>query len=245
MAKLAVIGGTGAAMFPNPDDVETTVVEVAWGAISAPVRSWRLYGHEILFLARHGDRGDIPPHKVNYRANLQALKDLGADWVLAINAVGGIAAIAAPGQLVVPDQLIDYTWGREHTYFEGAGKEIKFIDFTVPYDDELRRKIVSAAVDRDLQVLDGATYGVTQGPRLETAAEIDRLERDGCHIVGMTAMPEAALARELGLPYASCCIVVNWAAGRSAAAIHAEIDVFLNDGMAQASAVVDAIACAL
>jgi len=245
MAKLAVIGGTGAAMFPHPDDVETTVVEVEWGAISAPIRSWRLYGHEILFLARHGDRGDIPPHKVNYRANLQALKDLGADWVLAINAVGGIAAIAAPGQLVVPDQLIDYTWGREHTYFDGGEKEINFIDFTKPYDDNFREKIVSAAVGRDLQVLDGATYGVTQGPRLETAAEIDRLERDGCHIVGMTAMPEAALARELGLPYASCCIVVNWAAGRSAAGIHAEIDAFIQDGMAQASAVVDAIACAL
>jgi 5'-methylthioinosine phosphorylase len=245
MAKLAVIGGTGADLFPNPAEVEAVQVEVEWGEISAPVKRWYLYGHEMLFLARHGEAGKIPPHQVNYRANMQALKDLGADWVISINAVGAIAAHAGPGQLVFPNQLIDYSWGREHTYYDGQSEGIDFIDFTIPYDQHLREKLINGAADRGLQLLDGAIYGVTQGPRLESAAEIDRLERDGCHIVGMTGMPEAGLARELGLPYASCCIVVNWAAGRSTAGIHDEIAAFLQAGMTQAAEVVDAVAASL
>jgi len=245
MATLAVIGGTGAALFPNPVEVEIADVEVKWGETSAPVKRWRLYGHEILFLARHGEQGIIPPHRVNYRANMAALKELGADSVVSINAVGAIAPIAGPGQLVFPNQLIDYTWGREHTYFDGQSEELEFIDFTEPYDGNLRGLLIEAAINRNLQLLDGAIYGATQGPRLETAGEIDRLERDGCDIVGMTGMPEAALARELGLPYASCCIVVNWAAGRSEEGIHDEIAAFLEAGMTQAAEVVDALACSL
>ena len=245
MAALAVIGGTGAGLFPHPAELETVQVEGEWGETSAPVKRWRLYGHEVLFIARHGEEGTIAPHRVNYRANIAALKDLGADSIIAINAVGAIAALAAPGQLVFPDQLIDYTWGREHTYFDGESGPLSFIDFTKPYDLKLREVLINAAVDRNLQLLDGAVYGATQGPRLETAAEIDRLERDGCDIVGMTAMPEAALARELGLPYASCCIVVNWAAGRSDMAIHDEIAGFLQQGMSQAAEVVDALVCSL
>jgi 5'-methylthioinosine phosphorylase len=239
LAKVAVIGGTGAALFPNPGEVETLRVAVEWGETSAPVQRWQQHGHEVLFIPRHGVKGDIAPHHVNYRANVQVLKDLGVDAVVAINAVGGIAKNAAPGQLIIPDQLIDYTWGREHTYFDGRSASLKFIDFTNPYDNNLREKLISAGASQGLQLVTKGIYGVTQGPRLETAAEIDRLEQDGCHIVGMTAMPEAALARELELPYASCCIVVNWAAGRSDASIHDEIAEFLRQGMLRAAELID------
>jgi len=241
LATVAVIGGTGAALFPNPNEVETLRIEVEWGETTAPVKRWQQYGHEVLFIPRHGVLGEIAPHHVNYRANIQALKDLGADAVVAINAVGGIAKHASPGQLIIPHQLIDYTWGREHTYFDGQSAELKFIDFTVPYDNNLREKIIKAGARGGLQLVTKGIYGVTQGPRLETAAEINRLEQDGCHIVGMTAMPEAALARELELPYASCCIVVNWAAGRSDAPIHDEIAEFLRQGMLRAAELIDCL----
>ena len=245
MATVAVIGGTGAALFPNPNAIESVQVDVAWGETSAPVKRWQQHGHEVLFLARHGAQGQIAPHHINFRANVQALKDLGADGVIAINAVGGIAETAVPGRIVIPDQLIDYTWGREHTYFDGRVNELNFIDFTKPYDDSLRCNLIEAAQTLDLQILAEGVYGVTQGPRLETAAEINRLARDGCHIVGMTAMPEAALAKELDLPYASCCIVVNWAAGKSDVAIHNEIAEFLQQGMTRAAQLVDAVLLSL
>jgi 5'-methylthioinosine phosphorylase len=238
---VAVIGGTGAALFPNPSAVETVQVDVKWGETSAAVQRWQQCGHEVFFIPRHGVDGEIAPHRVNYRANIQALKDLGTDAVIAINAVGGIAKNALPGQLVIPNQLIDYTWGREHTYFDGQSGKLKFIDFTIPYDENLRVKMIESGANRGLQLVTTGVYGVTQGPRLETAAEIDRLERDGCHIVGMTAMPEAALARELELPYASCCIVVNRAAGRSDAPIHDEIAEFLRQGMLRAAELVDSL----
>jgi 5'-methylthioinosine phosphorylase len=239
LATVAVIGGTGAALFPNPSEVETLRIDVEWGETSTPIKHWQQHGHEVLFIPRHGVQGEIAPHRVNYRANIQALKDLGADAVVAINAVGGIAKNTLPGQLVIPDQLIDYTWGREHSYFDGQSSKLKFIDFTMPYDNNLRDKMIDAGARQGLQLVTKGVYGVTQGPRLETAAEIDRLEQDGCHIVGMTAMPEAALARELELPYASCCIVVNRAAGRSATAIHDEIAEYVRQGMLHAAELID------
>lgn len=243
MARLAIIAGSGAAFFPQ---LETAAVHPAvnsWGVVAGGIARWIELDHEVLFLLRHGPTANIPPHRVNYRANMQALKDLGADGVIALNAVGGITSAMAPGKLVLPDQLIDYTWGREHTYYGGEAPEspLEFCDFTEPYSLYLRQKMIDASVHAGLGILPDGTYGATQGPRLETAAEIDRLERDGCDIVGMTGMPEAALARELGLDYVSCSFIVNWAAGRSTGDIHAEMGSFLRSGMLQSAALIKAL----
>ena len=144
MATLAIIGGTGAALFPRAAVNDSPEVLTAWGAPSAPLQKWSQHGHDVLFLSRHGLQGNIAPHRVNYRANIQLLKDHGADAVLALNAVGGIAEDALPGRLVFADQLVDYTWGREHTYYDGSGVGLEFIDFTNPYDLNLREDMISA-----------------------------------------------------------------------------------------------------
>jgi purine nucleoside phosphorylase len=186
----------------------------------------------VVFIARHGDGHTLPPHRVNYRANLWALKETGADRVLAINAVGGIHPVLGPGRIAIPDQVIDYTFGRAHTYFEEGLTEVTHVDFTYPYCEALRAQILAAAAAAGVDVYRGGTYGATQGPRLESKAEIDRLERDGCHIVGMTGMPETALARELGLCYACCAVVANWAAGRGEGPIEmAAIEGVLRTGL--------------
>jgi len=202
-----------------------------FGPASSPLLDVRIAGREVLCIARHGHGGTIAPHAVNYRANLWALREAGATACLGINVVGAIAAGFEPGDLAVPDQLIDYTWGRVGT-FAGSGEPVVHIDLTEPFDPELRGLIATAAAQRAFSIRRG-TYGVTQGPRLETAAEIDRLERDGCAMVGMTAMPEAALARELGIRYAVCAAAVNYAAGRSPTGrtIHAELERYLTLGM--------------
>ena len=247
MARLAIIAGSGAAFFPRIETAEIYPAANSWGVVAGGIARWIESEHEILFLLRHGPAANIPPHRVNYRANIQALKDLGADGVVALNAVGGITPSMAPGRLVLPDQLIDYTWAREHTYHSGEAPEsqLEFIDFTEPYSSYLRQKVIQASLHAGLGILPDGTYAATQGPRLETAAEIDRLERDGCDIVGMTGMPEAALARELGLHYVSCSFVVNWAAGRSSADIHAEIGSFLRGGMQQSAALIKALLAVL
>jgi 5'-methylthioadenosine phosphorylase len=169
----------------------------------------------VVFLARHGYGHTIAPHDVNYRANLWALKDAGAEAVVSVASVGGIRDDIAPGALVVPHQIIDYTWGRHATYFEGRGSPVNHIDFTEPYSRSLRSRLLKAAADCGEALIDRGVYAATQGPRLETAAEIDRLERDGADIVGMTGMPEAALAREISLEYAAIAVVANYAAGRA------------------------------
>ncbi len=232
--RLGIIGGTGSAgLFGGGAPV--ALVPGPWGETSGPLRRCRVGGCEVLVLARHGDPGTppIPPHRVNYRANVWALREAGAEHVLGINAVGGITPATPPGRLVIPDQLIDYTWGREHTYTGEHGFPLRHVEFTVPFSAELRHKLVATASTLGLDVMSEATYGAMQGPRLESAAEIDRLERDGCHVVGMTAMPEAGLARELDLSYALCCVVVNRAAGRapSGLGIHAEMAASLATGM--------------
>ncbi len=231
MARLAIIGGSGSGLLPFDLNTEAAP-ETAWGRASAATTCWSAGEHELMFLPRHGVDMTIAPHRVNYRANMQLVKQFAADWVVAVNSVGGISAAASPGWLVIPDQLVDYSWGRKHSYYEGESGELEFIDFTEPYSPELRQNLIRAARQIGAEHLDSATYAVTQGPRLETAAEIDRLERDGCHIVGMTAMPEAGLARELDMPYASLSIVVNRAAGRGATALHDEMDQYHAQGMA-------------
>ncbi|WP_429002146.1 S-methyl-5'-thioinosine phosphorylase [Xanthomonas sacchari] len=210
---LAVIGGTGVYKLAQLDDVQTHEVETRYGAPSGPVRVGTLLGHRVAFLARHGEGHSLPPHKINYRANLAALQQIGATRVLALNTVGGITERFGPRVLACPDQLIDYTWGRISTLCEEPGSEVLHVDFGHPYSPLLRSKILAAARVTGTVLVDGGCYAATQGPRLETIAEIARLRRDGCDLVGMTGMPEAGLARELGLDYACLAIVANWAAG--------------------------------
>lgn len=210
---LAVIGGTGLYQLAGLDAAETHQPVTRYGAPSGPVRVGMLHGRRVAFLARHGEGHSVPPHRINYRANLAALQALGATRVLALNTVGGITALHGPRVLACPDQLIDYTWGRVSTICEEEGTEVVHVDFGEPYDRGLRQDVLEAARRGGVPVADGGCYGATQGPRLETRAEIVRMRRDGCDLVGMTGMPEAALAREMGLEYACLAIVANWAAG--------------------------------
>lgn len=211
---LAIIGGTGLDQLGDLKITHRQVIRTPYGEPSGALTFGTINQHEVMFLARHGYGHTIPPHEVNYRANLWALYEQGAKRVISVASVGGIRADLVPGSLVVPDQVIDYTYGRAFTYFEGRDRPVTHIDFTHPYTPELRKQILDAAVLAKEKCLDGGVYAATQGPRLETAAEIDRLERDGADMVGMTGMPEAALARELGLSYATIAVVVNYAAGR-------------------------------
>lgn len=213
MSRLAVIGGTGLSKLVNLENVSKRVIKTPYGEPSSPVTLGQLNGVDIVFMARHGYGHTIPPHRINYRANIWALKEVGITDVVAVAAVGSINRSMPPASLVLPDQLIDYTWGRVSTYFEDDLENVTHIDFTTPYTTKLRDKIKRSMYQTDISILDRAVYGCTQGPRLETAAEIRKLERDGCDLVGMTGMPEAALARELGINYACCALVVNWAAG--------------------------------
>lgn len=233
MTRTAIIGGTGLTRLPEFAILSRTKASTIWGEPSSELIHGRLYGAEIVFLARHGEQHTIPPHKINYRANIQALKDAGVSSIIAAAAVGGIRADMGPAKLIVPSQIIDYSYGREHTFFADGLEHVTHIDFTHPYTPTLREKLLDAGFRAGLRVVDGGTYACTQGPRLETAAEITRIERDGGDLVGMTGMPEAALARELGIGYACCAIVANWAAGKTDRDITmAEIEEHLKHGMA-------------
>ena len=211
--ELAVIGGTGVYALADLGDVQSHMPQTRYGLASSAIRIGTLAGKRVAFLARHGEGHSVPPHRINYRANLAALQMLGATRVLALNTVGGITAACSPRALVCPDQLIDYTWGRVSTICEEDGSDVLHVDFGDPYTATLRAQVLDAARGAGVAVVDGGCYGATQGPRLETRAEIARMRRDGCDLVGMTGMPEAGLARELGLDYACLGIVANWAAG--------------------------------
>jgi 5'-methylthioinosine phosphorylase len=211
--ELAIIGGTGLYKLAELQDPEAHQPVTHYGALSGPVRVGTLDGHRVAFLARHGEGHSLPPHKINYRANLAALQALGARRVLALNTVGGITERFGPRVLACPDQLIDYTWGRISTICEEPGTDVLHVDFGEPYTRSLRHAVVAAAAQANVALVDGGCYGATQGPRLETRAEIARMRRDGCDLVGMTGMPEAGLAREMQLEYACLAIVANWAAG--------------------------------
>jgi len=220
---LAIIGGSGLTRLSTLAVARREVVRTPYGEPSAALLFGQIAGRDVVFLARHGHGHTIPPHRVNYRANLWALKEKGATAVLAVASVGGIRA-ALPGQLLLPHQLIDYTHDREATFFDGGDQRVVHVDFTHPYTAALRAKCLAAATAAGIALTDGGVYGAVSGPRLETVAEIDRMDRDGATLVGMTGMPEAALARELDLPYAAIAVVVNHAAGRgdSATAISME-----------------------
>lgn len=210
----AIIGGSGFTQLPELAVTRRAKVSTPFGAPSAPLLFGALGGREYIFLSRHGASHTIAPHRINYRANLRALKDAGASRVVAFAAVGGIGENFSPGKLALPHQLIDYTWGRAHSFCDGVEGTLRHIDFEPPYDETLRAKIIQAARTAGVEIIPRATYAVMQGPRLETAAEIDRIERDGANLVGMTGMPEASLARELELPYACIALIMNPAAGR-------------------------------
>jgi 5'-methylthioadenosine phosphorylase len=215
---IAVIGGSGLTQLANLEITHRKIVRTPYGEPSGPLTFGKIGKLEAVFLARHGYGHTLAPHEVNYRANLWAIHAQGVTQVVAVCTVGGIASDLGAGSIVVPDQIIDYTWGRPSTYFEGAEQPVTHIDFTHPYDAKLRKLALESARDIGIAAVDGGTYAATQGPRLETKAEIDRLERDGATMVGMTGMPEAALARELGLAYAHLAVVVNPAAGRGSSA---------------------------
>ncbi len=214
MTELAIIGGSGLTRLEMLSIERREVMHTPFGEPSGALSFGKLCDQDVVFLPRHGYGHTIPPHMVNYRANLWALKEQGITQVIAVCAVGGIHGELLPSTIVVPDQIIDYTWSRHHTYFESDLTEVTHIDFTEPYCPAMRRRLLAAAEQVGIPAIGHGTYGATQGPRLETAAEIDRMERDGCDMVGMTGMPEAALARELELCYAVVAVSANAAAGR-------------------------------
>ena len=238
MTCYAIIGGTGLTQLEGLSIKQMHNADTPFGAPSAPILHGEYAGRDVLFLARHGHPHRIPPHQVNYRANLWALKQAGAEAVLAVNAVGGIHPDMGSGHLCVAHQLIDYTWGRAHTFFEGELEHVTHVDFSYPYDEALRGRLIEALQALGYPHSSHGVYAATQGPRLESAAEIVRLERDGCDIVGMTGMPEAALARELELPYACLALVVNPAAGKASGLITmADIERELAQGIDKVRAV--------
>ena len=238
MTVHAIIGGTGLTELSGFVLQERLLMQTPYGLPSAEILRGEYAGREVLFLARHGHPHRLPPHQVNYRANLWALKQAGAQAIIAVNAVGGIHPAMGSGHLCVAHQIIDYTHGREHTFFEGDIEHVTHVDFSYPYDEALRQRLIAALMTAGYSFSSHGVYGCTQGPRLETVAEITRMERDGCDIVGMTGMPEAVLARELELPYACLALVVNPAAGKGASIITmAEIEAALVEGIVKVRAV--------
>ncbi|MCK4842826.1 MAG: S-methyl-5'-thioinosine phosphorylase [Methylococcales bacterium] len=232
MSKLAIIGGTGLSQIKGLKITQSQSIETPFGSPSAEFICGNINEQDIIFLARHGNPHHIAPHKINYRANIWGLKKLGVTEIIAVAAVGGITSAMEPAHIALPDQIIDYSYSREHTFFADDLEEVTHIDFTFPYTPQLRQRLIKAAEKLSLNITSTATYGCTQGPRLESAAEITRMERDGCDLVGMTGMPEAALARELNIDYASVAVVANWAAGKSDGEITmSEIEHHLKSGM--------------
>lgn len=242
---IAVLGGTGMNQWPGLVIQRAQPAGTPYGEPSAPLIYGRIYGTDVIFLPRHGEGHKIPPHLINYRANLWALKDAGVKSVIAIAAVGGITRKLRPGAVAVPDDVIDYTWGREHTYFDGVRAPLQHVDFSEPYSLKLRQALLAGARRASVRLVNGGAMGVTQGPRLESPAEIARMKRDGCAMVGMTGMPEAALAREAELDYAALAVSVNWAAGLGSGDIHGEIERTIAEGMRKVRAVLAKVLPAL
>ncbi|SOD40845.1 S-methyl-5'-thioinosine phosphorylase [Nitrosovibrio sp. Nv4] len=215
---LAIIGGTGMTQLACLEISHRKIMTTPYGEPSGPLTFGEINDNKVVFLARHGYGHTIPPHEVNYRANLWALHSLKLSRVISVTSVGGIRADLTPGTVAIPDQIIDYTHGRKSTYYDVIDRPVTHIDFTEPYCQLTRTRLLEAAERANERVIDGGVYGATQGPRLETAAEVTRMERDGVDLVGMTGMPEAALAKELGLCYATVAVVANYAAGRETSA---------------------------
>ena len=215
---LAIIGGSGLCNIEGLEIIRREIVRTPYGQPSEPLIFGNLGGKEVIFLARHGVNHTLAPHHINYRANIWALQSVGVKSIISIASVGSIEKSIKVGDFVIPHQIIDYTYGRNNTFFDGIDNPVKHIDFTYPYDMSLREIIIQSVQKLTYNFVTEGVYAATQGPRLETAAEIDRYEKDGATIVGMTAMPEAVLARELNLSYVAICPVANHAAGRGESA---------------------------
>ena len=232
MTKLAIIGGTGLTQLNGLSIIKRETLTTPYGTPSADFITGEYHQKDIIFLARHGNPHTIAPHKINYRANIWGLKHLGVEKIIAVAAVGGITPEMAPAHIAIPDQIIDYSHSRLQTFFEDENYPVTHIDFTYPYNRALRAALIMAAAKADITLSPIGTYGCTQGPRLETAAEIKRMEKDGCDLVGMTGMPETSLAKELEMDYAAISVIANWAAGKTAGEITmAEIERHLHNGM--------------
>lgn len=221
---LAIIGGRGLSQLANLKITHRQVMRTPYGEPSGAFLFGTIDTHEVIFLARHGYGHTIPPHLVNYRANLWALREQGVNEIVSVATVGGIRADLKPGVIVVPDQIIDYTHGRDSTFFEVRDQAFSNADFTLPYSSHLRQRILHGFNLAGQPCVDGGVYAATQGPRLDSIAEINRYERDGAHMVGMTGMPETALAKELELHYATIAVVANHAAGRGDSATSINIE---------------------
>lgn len=235
---LAIIGGSGLYALKALGEPQSRQVKTDYAADAVAVQLYTSGSGPVAFIPRHGQSHRLPPHRVNYRANIAALAELGVEQILAINAVGGITAAMGPGALLIPDQIIDYTHGRESTFFDENLTEVVHVDFSQPFTSSLSHRLASAceaanqSSDSPRSIQLQGVYGCTQGPRLETAAEINRMQQDGCDVVGMTAMPEAVLAREKGMDYAMLALSVNWAAGIVPGTITmADIQAVMNEGM--------------
>ena len=235
--RLAIIGGSGLYQLDGFVAAKQLSRETPFGQTSAEIQVGSWQGFEVLFFPRHGRQHQVPPHKINYRANIWALKQAQVSGIIAVNAVGGINSEMGPESIVVPDQIIDYSWGREHTFSDGTTDAVQHVDFTYPFSQTLREQLIDCAKETGIDIVEQAVYGCTNGPRLESAAEIRRLANDGCDLVGMTAMPEAALARELEIDYATLAVVVNTAAGLNAGEIITmeEIMTHLENGLQRIS----------
>jgi 5'-methylthioinosine phosphorylase len=232
MHRVGLIGGTGLDRWGKA--VKSHDINSDYGLPSAAPAEYRLGKTQVFFLPRHGEHHDIPPHAVNYQANIDVFRQLEVEGIVAVNAVGGISEHNHPGSMTVPDQLIDYTWGRAHTFSMAAADHLQHVEFARPFEGRFRQALINAASMAGVDVADGGCIGVSQGPRLETAAEIRRFKQDGCDLVGMTSMPEAALAREAGLDYASLCVNANWAAGLEESPVTMEgIEATLVEAMAK------------
>ncbi len=240
-ASLAIIGGTGLNTLAGYQCLEASAVETPYGAPSAALQFGRFNDMPLVFLPRHGDGHRLPPHLINYRANIWALRECGVKQVIAVAAVGGIRQDMQPGKIAFPHQILDYTWGREHTFSDANHTHVEHIEFGQPYDERLRRQCLQLADDKQLDAIHDGVYAVTQGPRLETEAEIRRLKQDGADMVGMTGMPEAALAREAGLAYVCCAVMVNWAAGLAEGGIHDQIEQSVHEGMGRVQQLLSAL----
>lgn len=213
MAEIGIIAGSGIQELGCEDIIATQKVETPYGPPSDLYRICNISGTEVIFLPRHGIPHHIPPHKINYRANLWGFSSLGVKEIISINAVGGINEGLSPGDIVLPDQVIDLTHGRENTFFDK--EEVVHIDFTEPFCNSLREMFCCAGEKAGIPLIRSGTYVCTNGPRLETKAEIQYFSRIGADIVGMTLMPEASLARELEICFASISVITNYAAGIS------------------------------
>lgn len=206
---IGIIGGSSLQTLHGLKIERKAVVRTPFGTPSAPVIYGSLNGHSLAFLARHGLQHTIPPHLINYRANIWALRHIGCQDIFAFSAMCSITADIKVGEIVIPDQLIDYTWNRQSTFFNSQIDTVHYTEFDQPYAESTRQRLIAIAKQQDCGYQDSATYGITQGPRYETKAEIRRYRNDGCHLVGMTGMPEASLAQETNLNYAVCGLVTK------------------------------------